>query len=114
MTLLSDARRDLATAPAQPRSYGDDPRGPTHGKKWLPDGEAVLCAYMELSTRERFEAGRQESDEMLRIFVDLRGGKSPVTARNRVMLGGREYDVTGVRTIVEPGEDGSIVEAVSV
>lgn len=115
MSLLSDARKDLATAPMQPRSYEDDQRGPTHGKKWQDAGEPVECAYQDLDTQERFEAGRQESDRMLKLYADLTTEeKSPVTERNRVVLLGVEYDVTAVQTIVAPRDRGAIIEVVSV
>lgn len=115
MTLFDDASLDLAVASAQPRSYEDDERGPTHGKKWQDAGDPFECAYQELDTQERFEAGRQESDRMLRLYADLTAEeKSPVTERNRVVLLGQEYDVTAVQTIVAPGDEGAIIEVVSV
>ncbi len=114
MGLLREASEDLKTAMLQPRSYEDDPRGSQYGKRYVDSGAPVRCAWTEMSTTERFQAGRQQSDRMVRIFADLAGGASPVTERQRVRLEGREYDITSVKTVVAEGDEGVIVEAVSV
>lgn len=114
MGLVEETAEDLRTAPMQPLTLQPDPRGSTYGSKWLPQGSALECAYLEMNTQERFEAGRQQSDRMLKIFVDLVNGESPATERKRVRLSGRDYDVTSVKTIVAEGDEGAILEAVSV
>lgn len=114
MALLSEASEDLRTAPMQRRTYQDDPRGATYGRRWVDTGAPVPCAYVEMSTTERFRAGRQESMRMLKVFADLTtNGESPVDERERVTIAGREYDVTSVRTIVAEGDEGAVLEVVS-
>ncbi len=116
MGLLEDVKDDLRVAPLQPLSWQDDPRGEAYGQRWVPVGQPIGCAYAEMSTSERFEAGRQQSDRMIRAFVDLVGipPVSPIGDRQAFDLAGRRYDVTSVRTIVSPGDEGAIVEAVGI
>jgi hypothetical protein len=114
VTLLDEVREDLKTAPMQRLTLQDDPRGPTYGKKFLPDGASFPCAWTEVSTRERFEAGLQQRTRMIRAFVDLVNRTSPVNEKEQVEIAGRRYDVTSVKTIVSPGDEGTIIEAASV
>lgn len=114
MTLLEETSEDLKTAPMQRLTLQDDPRGATYGKRFLPEGAPFPCAYTEVSTQERFEAGLQQRARVIRAFADLVGGQSPVSEREQVEIAGRRYDVTGVRTVVAEGDEGAIIEAASV
>ncbi len=116
MGLLEDVREDLRVAPLQPLSWQDDARGEAYGQRYVPVGQPVECAYAEMSTSERFAAGRQQSDRMIRAFVDLVGTPpaSPISDRQAFDLAGRRYDVTSVKTIVAEGDEGAIIEAVGI
>lgn len=112
--MLQDVQDDLKVADLVELTSQPDPRGATFGSSFQPSGAPIPCAWMELSTQERFEAGRQQSTRMIKAFCDLVGGQSPVTERQRVRLEGRDYDVTAIRTVVASGDEGAIIEAVSV